>query len=255
PQRLSHRFFRSLKYRGLREADAIIAISDRTKEDLINYFRIPESKVYRVYQGVDLKSRWSDDDLDSLVFKFDLPRDKRYILFVGTEIPRKNFKTVIKSFARVMRTVKDIHLIKVGKGRYSYSKHYKLIKNLGLEKNITFIEHVNNLDLEGLYNLSELFVFPSLYEGFGLPPLEAMACGTPVVTSNTSSLPEVVGDAGIMVNPYDVDELAESMERVLESENLQEELIRKGLERAEQFSWERTAKETLKVYMDVLNRA
>lgn len=121
-----------------------------------------------------------------------------------------------------------------------------------LQNDVIFTGYISDGDLPALYNAADLFVYPSLYEGFGLPPLEAMACGCPVITSNTSSLHEVVGDAGIMVDPYDVDRLADAMHKVLSNDGLREDMIKKGLERAEMFSWEKTARETLKVYEEVI---
>lgn len=125
------------------------------------------------------------------------------------------------------------------------------IESLNLQKDIIFAGYVSELALAEIYNAVDLFVFPSLYEGFGIPPLEAMACGTPVITSNTSSLPEVVGDAAIQINPYDVEKFAEEMYEVLTNERLKEEMIRKGLERSKMFSWENSAKKTLKVYREM----
>ena len=122
---------------------------------------------------------------------------------------------------------------------------------LGLEREVIFAGYVDEDELPAWYNAADLFVYPSLYEGFGLPPLEAMACGCPVITSNTSSLPEVVGDAGIMVDPHDVDALADAMERVLTDESLREDMRRRGLERAKRFSWQRSAREMWDIYEEV----
>lgn len=122
-----------------------------------------------------------------------------------------------------------------------------------LQNDVIFTGYVLDGDLPALYNAADLFVYPSLYEDFGLPPLEAIACGTPVITSNTSSLPEVVGDAGIMVDPHDVDRLADAMYKVLTNDGLREDMIKKGLERAKMFGWEKCARETLEVYEEVYN--
>ncbi|MEA3458002.1 MAG: glycosyltransferase family 1 protein, partial [Candidatus Thermoplasmatota archaeon] len=136
------------------------------------------------------------------------------------------------------------------KGR-KYKEIFETINKLNLQNDVVFTGYVSDEDLPALYNAADLFVYPSIYEGFGLPPLEAMACGTPVITSNTSSLPEVVGDAGIMVDPPDVDRLADAMHEVLTNEGLRANMIKKGLGRAEMFSWEKCARETLEVYEEV----
>ena len=139
-----------------------------------------------------------------------------------------------------------------GKG-WKYTKIFDLIEELNLKNEVIFTDYVSDEYLVKIYNAADLFVYPSLYEGFGLPPLEAMACACPVITSNTSSLPEVVGDAGIMIDPNDVDSLTESMLKILTDNQLREEMSRKSLERAKMFSWKKTARETWKVYEDVLN--
>jgi glycosyltransferase involved in cell wall biosynthesis len=140
----------------------------------------------------------------------------------------------------------------VGARKWKYSPIFETVKQLGLENHVHFMGFVPEDELPALYNGADLFVFPSLYEGFGLPVLEAMACGTPVITSNVSSLPEVAGNAALLVDPYNVDELADAMRRILSDPALAADLRARGLERAQQFSWERTAQETLAVYKHVL---
>jgi len=134
---------------------------------------------------------------------------------------------------------------------WKYNKIFSTMEELDLKKDVIFTGYVPDEDLVKIYNAADLFVFPSIYEGFGLPPLEAMACGCPVITSNTSSLPEVVGDAGVMVDPYDDKTLADEMHRILSNNGFKTELSKKSLERAELFSWRQTAKETWKVYEEV----
>ena len=251
PQMFSDHLFNRLKYRGLKEADAIIAVSEYTKKDLIN-FGVNEEKIHRIYQGIEIKN--SNIPKEQLCNKYGLPNEKEFILFVGMETPRKNFIRILKAFAKINNSAKNIHLIKVGiaGGKKFRKESLKIVKKLNLEKKVTFVGHVSDSELTGFYKMATLFIFPSLYEGFGRPVLEAMTCGTPVITSNTSSLPEVVGDAGIMVNPYDVNALAEAMERVLKSDKIQRVMRKNGLKRAKNFSWEKCAKETLKVYEKVL---
>ena len=146
-------------------------------------------------------------------------------------------------------------LVLCGRPGWKYDSIFQTVEELGLKSDVIFPGYAPESELIAIYNMADLFVYPSLYEGFGLPPLEAMACGVPVITSNVSSLPEVVGDAGITVNPLDVNKLAEAMGSVLNSNTLREEMSQKGLKRASQFNWENTAAETLKVYESVVKES
>jgi glycosyltransferase involved in cell wall biosynthesis len=175
-----------------------------------------------------------------------------YVLFVGSVERRKNLRGLLQAYARLLETDVACPLVIVGTRRRGAGEIGRTLQELHLEESVIFTGYVPDADLPAIYTGADLFVFPSLYEGFGLPPLEAMACGTPVVCSNAASLPEVVGDAAIMVDPYDVEGLAEAMLRVLTDADLREHLRRKGLERARQFTWERTARETVAVYREVL---
>jgi glycosyltransferase involved in cell wall biosynthesis len=187
---------------------------------------------------------------DEFYSRYRLDRWLRYVLYVGSENPRKNMPRLIAAFARLHETLPDVRLIKVGSVEHpSLAEQLRRqVQQLGLADAVLFTNPVSDQDLVAFYNLADLFVFPSLYEGFGLPPLEAMACGAPVVCSNAASLPEVVGDAAITVDPYDVDGLAAAMVRVLTDADLRRQLRERGLARARQFTWERTALETIAVY-------
>jgi len=248
-----------LKYSidGMKNADKIITISQHTKKDLVEYLKIPSEQIEPVYLGVDSNFEViPHEKLNNIMEKYNLPES--FILYVGSEQPRKNFQSVIKAFNSLIKTynLKGVKLVKVGRpqiGEADRKAIFDLIEGLGLAKDVFFMDYIPEEDLPSIYNLADLFVYPSLYEGFGLPPLEAMACGTPVVTSNTSSLPEVVGDAGIMVDPMDVDALADSMHQVLTDEALQMKLKAKGISQAKEFSWEKTAQKTWKIYEQVLN--
>ncbi|HAU30906.1 MAG TPA: glycosyltransferase family 1 protein [Desulfotomaculum sp.] len=238
--------------RTLKTADKIITDSNSTKKDLINYFNIPEEKIKVIFLGVDEKFKPLDkEEINEVKQRYNL--NFPFILYVGTLEPRKNIPTLIKAFYKLKKKNIEHKLVITGKKGWKYKKIFETIDKLNLQKNVTFTGYVSDEDLPALYNTADLFVYPSLYEGFGFPPLEAMACGTPVITSNTSSLPEVVGDAGIMVNPYDVDGLADAMHEVLTNDGLREDMIKKGLERAKMFSWEKCARETLRVYEEVYN--
>ncbi|AXI24805.1 glycosyl transferase family 1 [Methanofervidicoccus sp. A16] len=248
-----------IKYslKGMKKSDRIITISKHVKNDLVRHFSISEEKINVIYLGVNEHYKpIPENEIEKIKYKYNLKFP--FILYVGSEQPRKNFPTLIKAFYKLKTKYgfNNIKLVKAGNPQISKYKRkhiMKLIDKLNLQKDIIFTGYVPEEDLPALYNAADLFVYPSIYEGFGLPPLEAMACGTPVITSNTSSLPEVVGDAGIMVDPYDVDGLSKAMYEVLTNDGLREELRKKGLERAKLFSWKECAEEHLKVYEEVYN--
>lgn len=179
--------------------------------------------------------------------------NNEYIGFFATLEPRKNALTLIRAYSLLKKRAKGLErkLVLAGSAGWENDDVFAEIKSLGLTDDVVVTDYVPDDDLSLLMNGAEVMVYPSLYEGFGLPPLEAMACGTPVIASNTSSLPEVVGDAGIMVDPEDVEGLADAIASVLSDQGLRDEMSRKGLARAKQFSWEQAARETLKVYEDV----
>ncbi len=242
---LRDRFYFNLDYKGIKKAKRIITISQATKNDLVHYLGIAEEQISIVYLGIDHR-------LFQPVFHhlYNHP----YVLFVGTEHPRKNFAGLLKAFSQLKREpkFKDLKLVKVGRagGREAdfRGQTMKVINALDLARDVIFADFVPENDLPAYYSGAGVFVLPSLYEGFGLPPLEAMACGCPVVTSNTSSLPEVTGEAGIMVNPYDTDSLAQAIRQVLTDDKLRSSMIKKGLKQSKKFSWEKTARQTQEVY-------
>jgi glycosyltransferase involved in cell wall biosynthesis len=177
-----------------------------------------------------------------------------YILFLGSVEKRKNVHGLLQAYARLRQMGEQRPLVIVGLRRSSAAIEQPL-RELDLHPHVIFTGYLPDQDLPAIYSAADLFVFPSLYEGFGLPPLEAMACGTPVVCSHAGSLPEVVGDAAITVDPHDIEGLAEAMRRVLDDQVLRQELREKGLARARLFSWEKAARQTIEVYQQVLNGA
>jgi glycosyltransferase involved in cell wall biosynthesis len=216
----------------------------------------PGSKISVIHCGVEPRFRRMTDAADGETLatvrrKYDLPQ--RFILSVGTIQPRKNLARLAEAFdmLNAQRPTLDWDLVIAGGKGWLYDGVFEQVKASGLESRVHFIGFVNDADLPALYNLAGLFAFPSLYEGFGLPPLEAMACGTPVVCSKASSLPEVVGDAALTVDPLDVTELAEAMRRAIEDESLRSSLVQRGLMRATRFTWSKAAEELLKVYSHV----
>jgi glycosyltransferase involved in cell wall biosynthesis len=233
---------------GVWRAKKIITVSDSTKNDVIKMYGANPNKITTSYLGLDgsfqpMSYQDSQSVLDSYGLSF-----KKYILFVGTLQPRKNLEKLIDAYLKLK---KDFHIeeklvISGGKG---WSWEPILDKIISAKKDgVVYIEYAPFEHLKPLYSGATALVLPSLYEGFGLPPLEAMACGTPVIVSNISSLPEVVGDAGEYFEPDSVDSIAQGMMKVLEDKNLQEQMSKKGIERAKQFTWEKCAQTVLKVF-------
>ena len=245
---LRDRFYFSLDYRGVKKATKVVVASQVTKRDLVQRLGIPEERISVVYEGIDHQ-----------LFKPTSRRlvDYPYLLFVGSEYPRKNFAGLVESFSKLKSQgeFKNLKLVKVGRaGRpeAKFRKHtLQVVEELGLSNEVVLTGYVAREDLPAYYSGAECFVLPSFYEGFGFTPLEAMACGCPVVVSNVASLPEVVGEAAIQVNPHDTDDIARALRRVLTDEQLKRELVAKGLKQAKQFSWEKTARGTLRVYESV----
>jgi len=228
-----------------RESDKIIAISKSTKEDLVNFYKMPEEKIQVVYSGVNDKMKPIEKDnelLKQIKEKYSLFDE--FILYLGTIEPRKNIVGIIKAFLGV-REKKKIKLVLAGAFGWLYEDILKEAKNSKFKDDIIFLGFVDNKDKAGLYSLASVFVYPSFFEGFGFPPLEAMACGTPVVTSNCSSLPEAVGEAALMVDPFKPSEIAEALWLFLKDENLRNIYKKRGLERVKKFSWEKTGEKTL----------
>ncbi|MCK5347134.1 MAG: glycosyltransferase family 4 protein [Candidatus Heimdallarchaeota archaeon] len=243
-------FFKKWYKESAQSADVLIAISESTKKDIIKYWDIPEEKIHVIHLGVSDKyfEKKPEDEIIQTKKKYLIPGN--YFLFVGELNYRKNINTLIKGFKIFQKENKGCKLVLAGRlqeGAYGNTIN-TLIKNNGLENEILFPGRVTMDELFCLYQGATAFVFPSLYEGFGLPVLEAMASETPVISSNTSSIPEVAGDAAILVDPLDEKAIAEAMLRIHDDSNLSNSLIQKGRARAEQFTWKKTAEKTLDLY-------
>lgn len=238
-----------LNMRGLKKADRIITISEYSKSDIIRHVEYPEDQISIAPPAVDHSSYYVNRNRE-IVKRFGIKDTEKVILYVGSEQPRKNVPFLLEALSQLKKKLPEIKLLKIGTPQVPgvREKLLKLIETLGLQQEVIFAGYVSESDLTKYYNAANLFVFPTLYEGFGLPPLESMACGTPVISSNVTSLPEVVGDSAITIDPYDVDAFAEAMYDLLTDEKLRENMINKGLKRAQLFSWEKSAEETLKVY-------
>jgi glycosyltransferase involved in cell wall biosynthesis len=234
-----------------RKARRVLAVSEAARKEIADLCKIDGGKIVVVRHGIS-RSFSPDGDRSGPPAALKLKVGSGYILYVGTLEPGKNIPRIIEAYSIVRkRTGTERALVIAGRTGWLHDDIFRAVKRLGLDKEIVFTGYVSKGDLPSLYRGADLFVFPSLYEGFGLPVLEAMACGTPVVTSNTSSLPEVAGDAALLVDPENVEEIAGAMERVLTDQDLRAELSRRGRERARLFTWERCAQETLKVYEEV----
>ena len=235
-----------------RRAQGLIAISQSTKKDIVRYFGVPADKVTVIYMGVD--DEFYQRPAESVcAFREKKGLPPKFILYVGTIEPRKNLTRLIRAFALLRKAGLPQHLIIGGGKGWMYDQVFAVVQEEGLQDSVHFPGFIAQEDLAWWYNAAEVFVYPSLYEGFGIPPLEAMACGTPVVVSNTSSLPEVVGDAGERVNPESVAEIAEAMRQLILQPDRREARRAAGLARARGFSWQRTATETAQVYRQIVD--
>ncbi len=233
-----------LKFWGgssVKRASKITTISQASKNDIIKYYKVPATKVVVTYPGI--KKMNSNLKKKDLLTKYEIGGD--YILFVGTLQPRKNLSRLIEAMAQLKD--KNIKLVVVGKKGWMFEEILAAPAKFGVTDKVKFLENVPDVDLPELYESAACFVLPSLYEGFGLPVLEAMQNGCPVITSNVSSLPEAGGDAALYVNPLDASDIADKIDKVLEDSDLRGKMIKEGYEQVKKFSWEKTARETLDV--------
>jgi glycosyltransferase involved in cell wall biosynthesis len=272
--------------RSVKRATHVLADSQATKDDLIELFGTPAEKITVLYSGVEARFAPIRDqaEIDRVCAKYQLPQP--FILSVGTLQPRKNYGRLIEAFGQVVnaqhperspagakskdvlagdasfdsttfrsgRLTPDWHLVITGGQGWMYETIFEQVKQSGLEDRVHFPGFVDDADLPALYSAADLFAYVSLYEGFGLPLLEAMACGTPVIGSNSSSLPEVIGDVGLQVDPRNVDDITRAIQQMIDQPELRERSIGLGLERAKSFTWEKAARELLMIYDQVAHR-
>jgi glycosyltransferase involved in cell wall biosynthesis len=231
-----------MKKKAITSAQAIICISENTKNDLLKYHSISEDRITTIPHAseIDISLSYGDDEVP----------EQPYFLYVGSRTIYKNFDRLLKSFASIVTTAPDLKLCIVGAP--FNNEEARLITDLKLGLNLQYYGCLSDRHLAKLYRCSLAFVYPSLYEGFGIPPLEAMSCGTPVIVSNTSSLPEVVADAGLLFNPLSTDELVDCLRFILDNPAGRDQLVQKGLERSQQFSWGKTVDQTIDVYRSVV---
>lgn len=239
--------------RSVDRADKIITISKNSKKEIVKFLDVDEAKIEIVYPGIDKNlyfKDYNDEDIKRVRNKYNLPL--KYILYLGTLEPRKNIIRIIDAYAALKNQIdENICLVIAGKKGWMYEDIFNKVDTYGLKDDVIFTGYVDEKDKPIIYKMSKVFIFPSLYEGFGMPVLEAMAAGVPVITSNTSALPEVVGDAGILVNPYDILEIANSLKKILEDSQIRLQLIEKGLKQSLKFSWKKSAEKLLEIYKEV----
>lgn len=239
--------------RAVRSADHIIAVSRSTKQDVIDHLGIPEEKITVIHEAPHPGHRRLDRDVALNYVAERLALDTDYILFVGTIEPRKNLVGLLRAFSllRNEHGRKEV-LVLAGSEGWLTDEVHATVDELSLRNEVIFLGRVSDDDLLHLYNAASLLVHPAFYEGFGLTTLEAMACGTPAVVSNTSAMPEVVGDAAVLIDPHDIEGLVAAMSRVLSDQDFRDNLVERGLKRAAGFTWRRTAEETMDVYRKVV---
>lgn len=234
-----------------KRADLIITPSESTKADLISHLSVPEKKIRVIPEGVSANFRILEDVEIIFWVKAKYTGGLDYIMCCGTLEPRKNYAALVKAYARLKAKIGfDLKLLVVGQKGWRYDDIFEEVERHNLAADVIFADYVPEEELIALYNGASVFICPSLYEGFGLPIIEAMACGAPVVASNLSSLPEVAGGAAILVDPLDFDEMASAIGRCLTDQDLRGDLTRRGFERVKSLSWESTARKTLKAYME-----
>lgn len=241
--------------RSVCRADLVLADAGSTRRDLEEVYHLAPEKTRVLYSGVDPSFCASvpERERERVRDKYNLRAP--YLLSVSTVQPRKNYVRLLQAFARLIsrtdRVGTDVQLVIAGGNGWMYDEVYQAVQALGLEERVRMTGFTPDQDLPALYAMATLFVYPSLYEGFGLPVAEAMACGAPVISSNASSLPEVAGDAALYFDPHDVDGIKDAMERALASESLRETLARRGFAQARQFSWDKAAGELLAWFQEL----
>jgi glycosyltransferase involved in cell wall biosynthesis len=236
-----------------RRADAIITVSNSARDDIVRHLRVPRKKIKVISNAISPAFRpvTGEARLEAIRQKYGIRGP--YILYVGTIEPRKNIARLIQAFAQLKAIRLPHKLLIVGQPGWHCAPIYGEVERLGLQSEVIFTGYVPFEDLPALYSAAESMAFPSVYEGFGLPVAEAMACGTPVVTSNSSALAEVAGDNALLVNPLSVSEISHALTRLHQDPDLRRELSRRGISRAAEFTWDRLARSTLDLYEEVVS--
>ncbi len=252
PNRMAYAYARASLWAAARRAARILTVSETSKADILRYCDVPADHIIVIYNAIDDRFSTAPGEVAIQRVRERYQLDGPFALYVGNIKPHKNLERLIDAFNLVRRGgFERLELLIIGDQISKYPRLRRAVDRHKLHKHVRFLGFVPDDTLAALYRLATVFVFPSLYEGFGLPPLEAMASGTPVVTSNRSSLPEVVGDAAVLVDPYSAASIAEGIQQVLGDASLRRALSERGLARARQFSWESSVRRIHEVYMDV----
>lgn len=245
---------------AIRQADLIATVSEYSKKQIAEYFKLPESRLRIISEGARpiFKVLEKTAETDETLARYGLKTNEKILLYVGGISPHKNLATLINAFEKIAANQSDVKLILVGDYKddpffSAYPSLKKQVAELKLEDRVIFTGFISDEDLAHLYNTAMLLVFPSLEEGFGLPAIEAMSCGTPVAASNCSSLPEVLGEAGRFFDPRNAENIAQTIERILNDEKERKTMRDKGLARAEQFMWKKAAEDTLCIFNELVN--
>ncbi|HET7217206.1 MAG TPA: glycosyltransferase family 1 protein [Vicinamibacterales bacterium] len=255
PNRLGYAYARSFLWTATHRSSRVITVSEASKRDILEYFNVPPEKIDVIYNGIDERFGTAPPDEDVVRVRERYQLDGPFILYAGNIKPHKNLGRLIEAFHILRGTSPEfegVKLLIIGDEIAKYASLRHAVHRCKLHKHVRFFGFVPATTLAILYRLAAVFVFPSLYEGFGLPPLEAMASGTPVITSNVSSLPEVVGDAAVLIDPLQPEAIADALRRVLSDSALRDELRQRGLARARDFSWERSIRRVREIYGEVL---
>jgi glycosyltransferase involved in cell wall biosynthesis len=246
-------FFPWMMRRSAKKADIIVTDSESTRQDAMRFLEIPPEKIVTIHLGYQeiFRQITDADALSAIRQQYRLP--ERFIFYAGAFEPRKNVPLLLSAFEQLSQKYTDLFLVVTGGTGWDNRETISQINAMHAKDRVVRLGHIPYADLPSIFNLAHVFVYPSLYEGFGLPPLEGMACGTPVITSNISSMPEFVGDAGILVPPNDEGALFDAIQRVLDDEALRQHLREAGPRRAANFTWKHTAEKTLEIYQQVLS--
>lgn len=251
------RALKSLYKRGVHSAKRIICVSEHVRDVILERFDVPEDRLTVIYHGVNptFKRYPADQAAELVATKFGI-RDP-YILFVGKLVAQKNIGRLLEAYDRFRkRNGNDVKLVLVGRTYAGLNSEFEsTMARLNFGDSVIQLGHVNNYDLPPLYGAAQMFAFPTRYEGFGIPILEAMSCGVPVLTSTTSCVPEVAGDAAILIDPYDVEAIEDGMSRICSDPALRDDLKQRGIARAANFNWQKAARETLQAYKTVAQGA
>ena len=253
PSKLAHVYAKGSMWAAARKANRILTVSEASKRDILRFFNVAPEKVVVIYNAIDERFLTPADAERMDLVKQRYQLDDPFVLYVGNIKPHKNIERLIDAFgrARSRGCEEGMKLVIIGDEISKYPGLRQTVHRHKLDKHVRFFGFQPTETLAAFYRLARAFVFPSLYEGFGLPPLEAMACGTPVVTSNVSSLPEIAGGAALLVDPYSVEDIAEGIRRAVSDDALRADLVTRGLDRARSFSWEQSVRRIHQIYMEV----